>query len=161
VDAPAKEIADLAGVGVGTLYRHFPQRSDLISAVFRREIDACAAAAPRLAASHDPDEALELWLQRYTMFVVTKHGLAAALHSGDPAFNALPSYFHERLGPALQTLLETAETAGAVRGGMDPLDLLGAVANLCIPPPGSDDHSRAHRMVALLMDGLRHGARTQ
>ncbi len=158
VDAPAKDIADLAGVGVGTLYRHFPQRSQLVSAVFRREIDACAAAAPLLAVSHDPDQALELWLQRYTKFVVTKQGLAVALHSGDPAFNALPAYFHEHLGPALQMLLESAATAGAVREGVDPLDLLGAVANLCIPPPGSHDRSRAHRMVALLLDGLRHGA---
>ena len=64
--------------------------------------------------------------QDFTEFVATKHGLAAALHSGDPAFNALPGYFHDRLGPALQTLLENAEMAGAVRGGVDALDLLGA-----------------------------------
>lgn len=160
VDAPAKEITDLAGVGVGTLYRHFPLRSDLISAVFRREIDACAKEAPLLAASHGPDEALELWLLRYTEFVATKHGLAAALHSGDPAFNALPGYFHEHLGPALQALLENAEKAGVVIEGVDPLDLLGAVANLCVTPRGSDDDSRAHRMVILLINGLRYGART-
>ena len=55
--------------------------------------------------------------------------------------------------------LHNAEAAGAVRGGVDPLDLLGAVANLCIPPPGSDDNSRAYKMVALLIDGLRYGAR--
>src|SRR5690348_3989360 len=60
VDAPAKEIADLAGVGVGTLYRHFPQRSDLVKAVFQHEVDACAAAAAELAAAHKPGEALEL-----------------------------------------------------------------------------------------------------
>ena len=159
VDVHVRAIAARAGVGTATLYRHFPLRSDLISAVFRREIDACAAAAPPLAASHDPDEALELWLQRYTEFVATKHGLAAALHSGDPAYSALPAYFHQHLGPALQTLLENAE-AGAVRGGVDPLDLLGAVANLCIPPPGSDDPARAQQMVALLIDGLRYGADT-
>ena len=99
VDAPAKEIADLAGVGVGTLYRHFPQRSDLVRAVFRREVDACAAAAPALAAAHEPGAALALWLQRYTEFVATKRGLAAALHSGDPAFDALPGYFMQHLGP--------------------------------------------------------------
>jgi AcrR family transcriptional regulator len=160
VDVNVRAIAARAGVGTATLYRHFPLRSDLVSAVFRREIDACAAAAPLLAAAHGPDEALELWLQRYTEFVATKHGLAAALHSGDPAFNSLPRYFHEHLGPALQMLLENAEAAGAVRAGVDPPDLLGAVANLCIPAPGSDDHSRAHRMVALLLDGLRYGARS-
>ena len=100
VDAPAKEIADLAGVGVGTLYRHFPQRSDLVKAVFQREIDACADAAPALTAAHEPGVALAKWLHRYTEFVATKRGLAAALHSGDPAFDALPGYFMERLGPA-------------------------------------------------------------
>jgi AcrR family transcriptional regulator len=160
VDVQVRDIAARAGVGTATLYRHFPLRSDLISAVFRREIDACAAAAAPLAASHDPDEALELWLQRYTEFVATKLGLAAALHSGDPAFNALPAYFREHLGPAFQTLLETAEAAGAIRGGVDAHDLLGAVANLCVPPPGSDDPARAHQMVALLIDGLRYGADT-
>ncbi len=129
--------------------------------MFRREIDDCAAEAPLIAASHDPDEALDRWLQRYAEFVATKHGLAAALHSGDPAYNALPIYFQEHVGPALAMLLRNAEAAGAVRGGVDPLDLLGAVANLCVPPPGSDDNSRAHRMVALLIDGLRYGARKQ
>jgi len=72
VDAPAKEIADLAGVGVGTLYRHFPQRSDLVKAVFQHEVDACADAAPALAAAHPPGEALARWLHRYTEFVATK-----------------------------------------------------------------------------------------
>lgn len=142
-----------------TLYRHFPLRSDLIAAVFRHEIDDCAAAAPVLAAAHEPDEALELWLQRYTEFIATKHGLASALHSGDPAFNALPLYFEERLGPALRMLLERAEAAGSVRADVDPMELLGAVANLCVPPPASQDGARANRMVTLLLDGLRYRAR--
>jgi len=159
VDVNVRAIAARAGVGTATLYRHFPLRSDLISAVFRREIDDCAAEAPLLAASHDPDQALDLWLQRYTGFVSTKQGLAAALHSGDPAYNALPIYFEDRLGPALKLLLEKAEAAGAVRGEIDPIDLLGAVANLCIAAPASGDSLRAHRMVALLIDGLRYGAR--
>jgi AcrR family transcriptional regulator len=158
VDVPMKEIADRAGVGVGTLYRHFPLRSDLISAVFEREIDACAAEAPLLAASHSPDAALELWLQRYTGFVATKHGLAAALHSGDPAYLTLRVRFEERVGPALRILLDSAVEAGLVHGGEDPLELLGAVANLCVPAPGSTDTTRAYRMVALLMNGLRYGA---
>jgi AcrR family transcriptional regulator len=160
VDVNVRAIAARAGVGTATLYRHYPLRSDLISAVFRREIDDCAAAAPLLAASHDPDEALELWLQRYTEFVATKHGLAAALHSGDPAYSALPTYFDENLSPALRKLLDSAEAAGTMRADVDAHELLGAVANLCIPPPGSADNTRAHRMVGLLIDGLRHGART-
>lgn len=156
VDVNVRAVAARAGVGTATLYRHFPTRADLIAAVFRREIDECAAAAPLLAAAHDPDDALELWLRRYTEFVATKQGLAAALHSGDPAFAALPAYFSEHLEPALRSLLEAAHAAGAVRGDVDALDLLGAVANLSIPPPGSQDQTRAQRMVALLLDGLRY-----
>lgn len=154
-----RAIAARAGVGTATLYRHFPARSDLVAAVLRREVDACAAAGPELAAAHGPDQALELWLQRFTRFVATKHGLASALHSGDPAFSALPTYFDEHLGPALQTLLENAEKAGAVRRDVDPLDLLRAVANLCVAAPGSEERPRAHQMVGLLLDGLRYGAR--
>ncbi len=158
VDVHVRAIAARAGVGTATLYRHFPRRSDLVAAVFRREVDACAAAAPLLAASHPPDEALELWLERYTEFVAAKRGLAAALHSGDPAFTALPAYFSDQLGPALGALLDAAVAAGRIRDGVDPHDLLGAVSNLCIPPPGTEDTARAHRMVALLVDGLRYGA---
>lgn len=157
VDAPAKEIADLAGVGVGTLYRHFPQRSDLVKAVFQRGVDACADAAPALAAAHGPGAALEMWLRRYTEFVGTKRGLAAALHSGDPAYGALPGYFMQRLEPALRSLLDAAMASGEIRAGTSARDLLYAVANLCMPVPGAGpDYSQ--RMVALLVDGLRYGA---
>jgi AcrR family transcriptional regulator len=157
VDAPAKQIADLAGVGVGTLYRHFPQRSDLVKAVFQREVDACAAAAPTLAAAHDPGTALAKWLQRYTEFLATKRGLVAALHSGDPAFDALHGYFRQRLGPALGSLLEAAAASGEIRADISPEDLLHSVANLCQPVAGGGV-AYSQRMVALLIDGLRYGA---
>jgi AcrR family transcriptional regulator len=157
VDAPPKEIADLAGVGVGTLYRHFPQRSDLVKAVFQHAVDACADAAPALAAANEPAVALEKWLHRYTEFVATKRGLAAALHSGDPAFDALPGYFMQRLGPALASLLDAAVASGEIRAGVSARDLLPAVANLCMPvTDGGPAYSQ--RMVALLIDGLRYGA---
>jgi AcrR family transcriptional regulator len=159
VDAPAKEIADLAGVGVGTLYRHFPQRSDLVKAVFQREVDACADAAPALAAAHAPGEALVRWLQRYTEFLATKRGLATALHSGDPAFEALPGYFMRRLGPALGALLDAATASGEIRADIGPADLLHAVANLSLPA-GGEGAAYSQRMVALLFDGLRYGARS-
>src|SRR6187399_2420773 len=74
VDAPVREIASQAGVGVGTFYRHFPERSDLVAAVFRREVDACAAEAAALAAKHEPGEALVKWLERYTHFIATTRG---------------------------------------------------------------------------------------
>jgi AcrR family transcriptional regulator len=151
VDAPVREIAARAGVGVGTVYRHFPQRSDLVVAVFRHEVDDCAQAAPALAAEHAPGEALARWLRRYTRFIATKRGLAAALHSGDPAFDALPAYFDQHLRPALAALLTSAVAAGEVRADIDPNDLLHAVANLCLSPD-------AQRMVDLLIDGLRYRA---
>lgn len=159
VDAPAKEIADLAGVGVGTLYRHFPQRSDLVRAVFQRGVDACADAAPALAAEHEPGVALERWLHRYTEFVGTKRGLAAALHSGDPAYGALPGYFMQRLEPALASLLTAAIASGEITAGTSARDLLHAVAALCMPVPG-EGPAYSQRMVALLIDGLRYGADT-
>ena len=157
VDAPVREIADKAGVGIGTVYRRFPQRSDLVAAVFRREIDACADAAPLLAHEHAPFEALAHWLQRYAAFLAAKRGLAKALHSGDPAFDALPAYFDARLRPALRTLLAAAEAAGEIRTDVQADDLLHAVASLCMPAQ-TDGPGSADRMVALLTDGLRFGA---
>jgi AcrR family transcriptional regulator len=154
VDAPAKEIADAAGVGVGTLYRHFPQRSDLVKAVVEHGVDACADAVPVLAATYEPAEALARWLHQYTEFVGTKRGLASALHSGDPAYAALPGYFMGRLEPALGSLLEAAMARGEIRTDISAEDLLYAVANLCLPVPGGGV-SYSQRMVALLMDGLR------
>jgi AcrR family transcriptional regulator len=157
VDAPAKEISDLAGVGVGTLYRHFPQRSDLVKAVFQREVDACADAAPALIAAHEPGVALAKWLHRYTEFLATKRGLGAALHSGDPAFDALPGYFMQRLGPTLGSLLEAATATGEIRADISAKELLHAVAHLCQPGP-DEGLAYSRRMVALLIDGLRYGA---
>src|SRR3954454_16125201 len=157
VDAPVREVAEKAGVGIGTVYPHFPQRADLVAAVFRREIDACADAAPLLAAEHNPGEALAKWMQRYAAFIATKRGLAAALHSGNPDFDPLPAYFQARLLPAFQTLLDAAVSAGEVRADVDANDLLTAVASLCTQSYNSGtDHAR--RMVALLVDGLRYGA---
>lgn len=157
VDAPIREIAKKAGVGVGTLYRHFPQRSDLIVAVFRQEVDACADVAPVLAAQHAPGDALALWIQRFVDFISTKRGLAAALHSGDPAYEALPDYFDQRLRPALDSLLAAAEAAGEIRPGVDPDELLRATASLASSSRENAPDS-ARRMVALLVDGLRYRA---
>jgi AcrR family transcriptional regulator len=157
VDAPVRAIAEKAGVGVGTIYRHFPQRADLIAAVFRREIDACADAAPLLAAQYEPGEALTRWMQRYVDFIAAKRGLAKALHSGDPAFDTLPAYFKLRLEPALRVLLKSAAAAGEVRPDIAAEELLGAVASLSMHAFGQGP-KHARRMVSLLVDGLRYGA---
>lgn len=157
VDASIREIATQAGVGLGTLYRRFPTRADLVAAVFRREIDACADAAEQLSSEHEPADALAAWLMRYTHFLATKQGLAAALHSGDPAFEALPGHFRHRFEPALSMLLGAAAHSGEMRPDIEPYDLLRAIGNLAV---ASGDDGRAHteRMVGLLLDGLRHGA---
>lgn len=154
VDAPVREIALKAGVGVGTFYRHFPDRAGLIAAVFRREVDACADAAPQLSADHPPFEAMARWIQLFAAFITTKRGLASALHSGSPAFESLPAYFDQRLRPTLAGLLAAATASGEVRTDVEADDIIGAVASLCsATKAGKPDH--AQRMIALFVDGLR------
>jgi len=157
VDAPIREIAGQAGVGLGTLYRRFPTRADLVAAVFRREVDACADAAAPLSAAGEPIEALAGWLMRYTRFLATKQGLAAALRSGDATFATLPAYFRDRFEPTLTTLLNATTDAGETRGDVAPYDLLRAIGNLSV---SADDEGVQHteRMIRLLIDGLRYGA---
>jgi AcrR family transcriptional regulator len=159
VDAPIRDIAEKAGVGVGTLYRHFPQRSDLIVAVFRKEVDACAAAAPTLAAQYEPGEALERWLNRFIEFVAAKRGLSAALHSGDPAYEPLPQYLMAHLAPAAADLLQAAATEGIVRSDVEPADFLMGIAHLCSPDGKGGITKESRRMVSLLVDGLRYNAK--
>lgn len=159
VNAPMREIAEQAGVGVGTIYRHFPQRADLIAAVFRHEVDACADAGPLLAAEYTPGEAVDRWMQRYVDFIVAKRGLAASLYSGAAAFEPLPAYFDKRLEPALQALLNAAAASGDLRADVRPADLLRAVASLCMPSSDGDP-AHARRLVRLLVDGLRYRAQS-
>ncbi len=156
VDAPVRGIAERAGVGIGTVYRHFPLRSDLISAVFRREMDACVDAAAEIEAAFPAGIALDRWILRYTEFVAAKRGLAAALHSGDPAYEPLAEYFATRLAPTLDRLLDRAITAGAITHRVEATEFLGAVANLCHGVgPSEQSAAQAERMVRLLLAGLR------
>jgi AcrR family transcriptional regulator len=159
VDAPAREIADEAGVGVGTLYRHFPKRSDLVAAVMQHEIDVCADTGTTLGREHEPDVALAQWLYRFTELVGTKRGLASALHSGDPAFDQLPDYFMQRLEPVLAALVDSAMSSGAVRRDVSARDMLHAVAMLCQPVPG-EELAYNQRMVTVFVDGLRTPVQT-
>lgn len=156
VDAPVREITAKAGVGTGTLYRHYPERSDLVAAVYRHEVDACADAAAELLAEHTPMEALERWIDRLQGFFATKRGLASALHSGDAAYESLPGYFRGRFIPALGSLLDAAAAAGEIRPGARPDDLLNAVAQLSMGAHVVDD-GYTERMIQLLLDGLRYG----
>jgi AcrR family transcriptional regulator len=154
VDAPAKEISDLAGVGVGTLYRHFPRRSDLIVAVLQQEIDACVSAAETLGATREPFEALCAWVDRFTEFVGTKQGLAEALHSADPAYAGLPRSLLESLQPALGGILDRGVARGAISPDVTAQEILVAVALLCQPVPG-EQRAFNERMVQLFVEGLR------
>ena len=101
-----------------------------------------------------------MWLERYTEFLATKRGLAGALHSGDPAFDALPGYFRQRLEPTLGSLLEAATASGEIRADISPKYLLHAVASLCLPM-ADEGVAYSQRMVAILIDGLRYGAELQ
>lgn len=154
VDAPVRAIAERAGVGVGTLYRHFPQRADLIVAVMKSQIDDCADAAASIAAEHEPGEALARWMQRYVDFILTKRGLSNALHSDHAAYAALPDYFYARLRPALSSLLQAAVEQNVIRPGFEADELLRAAATLCKANP-DEDTALTRKMVGLLVDGLR------
>jgi len=153
VDAPAKEITDRAGVGVGTLYRHFPRRSDLIVAVLQHEIDECVQAAEQLGTTLSPWEALIGWIERFTDFVGTKRGLASALHSGDPAYDDLPQHLMVQLEPALQTLLARAVDGGYARDDVTARELLTTIALMCQPVRG-EQPSFNQRMTRVFMEGL-------
>jgi AcrR family transcriptional regulator len=154
VDAPAKEITDLAGVGVGTLYRHFPRRSDLIVAVLQHEIDECVEAAAELGTTLGPREALMAWIERFTDFVGTKRGLAAALHSGDPAYDDLPQHLLDRLEPPLQALLARAVGGGYARDDVGARDILTTIALISQPVPG-EPPSFNQRMTQVFIAGLQ------
>ncbi|WP_393087295.1 TetR/AcrR family transcriptional regulator [Streptomyces sp. LN704] len=154
VEAPVRDIAAKAGVGTGTIYRHFPTRADLIIAVYRHQVEACAEAGPALLASAPtPHAALGQWINLFVDFLVTKHGLAAVLQSDAAGFDTLHAYFLDRLVPVCGRLLEAAAAAGEIRSDMDPIALMRGVGNLCI---GADADPRydARRLVELLIAGL-------
>jgi len=156
VDAPVRDIAAAAGVGMGTIYRHFPTRADLVIAVYRHQVDACAEAGPALLASSSstPHAALTQWIDLFVDFLITKHGLAAALQSDKARFEALHGYFLDRLVPVCARLLGAAAAAGEIRPDLDAYGLLFGVGNLCAGA-GVDPRYDARRMAGLLIAGLR------
>jgi AcrR family transcriptional regulator len=154
VEAPVRDIAAKAGVGMGTIYRHFPTRADLIIAVYRHQVEACAEAGPALlASSGSPHAALTRWIDLFVDFLITKHGLAAALQSDHAGFETLHAYFLDRLVPVCAQLLDAAADAGEIRPDVDAFGLLYGVGNLCAGV-GGDSRYDARRMVELLIAGL-------
>nr|WP_043640005.1 TetR/AcrR family transcriptional regulator [Nonomuraea candida] len=155
VEAPVRDIAARAGVGVATIYRHFPTRADLIIAVYRHQVEACAEAGPALLAEEaSPHAALGRWIDLFVDFLVTKHGLAAVLQPDNAGFDTLHAYFLDRLVPVCARLLDAATAAGEIRSGIEAYELMRGVGNLCI---GAENDPRydARRLVALLIAGLR------
>ncbi len=160
VDAPVRDIAARAGVGMGTIYRHFPTRADLVVAVYRHQVEACAEAGPVLLTnSGTPYAALGQWVSLFVDFLVTKHGLAAALQSDSAGFEALHTYFLDRLVPVCAQLLDAAAEAGEIGSDIDAIELMRGIGNLCI---GADNDPRydARRLVRLLLAGLRQSRPT-
>ncbi|WP_150254002.1 TetR/AcrR family transcriptional regulator [Nocardiopsis deserti] len=153
VDAPIREIAARAGVGMGTIYRHFPTRADLVVAVYRHQVEACAEAGPRLLAeAESPFTALREWVDLFVDFLVTKHGLAGAMQSDSGGFEALHAYFLDRLVPVCTRLLDAAVEADEIRPGTRAYELMRGIGNLCI---GNDPRYDPRRLVELLLRGLR------
>ena len=155
VDAPVRDIAAKAGVGTGTIYRHFPTRADLIIAVYRYQVDALAeAGSTLLAASSTPYAALGRWINQFVDFLVTKHGLAGALRSDEAGFATLHAYFLDRLLPVCTRLLDAATASGELRPGVEAYELMRGVGNLCIGAE-TDPRYDARRLVEFLVAGLR------
>lgn len=155
VDVPVRDIAARAGVGVGTIYRHFPTRAELVIAVYQHQIEGCAGAAAALLAScASPHAALGQWMQLFVDFLVTKHGLAALLHAESASFEGLHAAFLERLVPACADLLRAAAQAGEIRPNQDAYELMRGVGNLCIGGH-QDPRYDPRRLVELLIAGLR------
>ena len=144
VDAPIREIAARADVGIGTIYRHFPTRADLVVAVYRHQVEACAEVGPTLLASADsPLAALRQWVD-----------LSKALQSDASGFEALHAYFLDRLVPVCAQLLDAAVDAGEIRPGTGAYELMRGIGNLCIGRD-SDPRYDPRRLVELLLRGLQ------
>ncbi|MFG6445836.1 TetR/AcrR family transcriptional regulator [Microbacterium sp. P07] len=155
VDATVREVAAAAGVGMGTLYRHFPSRADLTVAVYRHQIDACAEAGPTLLASAPtPFAAMVEWIHLFVDFLGTKHGLGRVWQGDAAGISALHQLFVDRLVPVLTDLLTAARASGEVVADIRAYELLRATGDLvawAVPDPDYD----VRRIVDLLFAGLR------
>jgi AcrR family transcriptional regulator len=159
IDTSLEEIAERAGVGIGTLYRHFPTREHLVEVVYAREVEALCRAADDLSRKHPPDVALAQWMQRFVDYIAAKRGMATSLKL---LLASNSEFFAEASGKipaALQRLIDAARRAGSIRADIDSSDLLNALSGIYGAPQTQDWRDRSRRLVALLMDGLRSGAK--
>src|ERR1700722_19571165 len=129
--ASLEAVATSAGVGIGTLYRHFPTREALFEAVYRHEVDQVAQLAEQMGQESAPVDALRQWLRAIVQLVATKKGMLAALALAANGRSDLYAYSAERLSKAIGTLLQRATKAGQIRADITPEDLLRALIGLC------------------------------
>ena len=148
-------IAKTAGVGAGTLYRHFPSREALVLGVYRKEIDALVDLAPRLLAGHLPLHAFRLWCDRLAEFGRVKHGVADMLHAAISEQDVQETYWP--MVAAIRHLMDACEGSGDIRPGANPEDFLLLLGFLWRTPPGAAGEAQANRLLALIFRGLGAG----
>ncbi len=153
-EASLEAVAKRAGVGIGTLYRHFPTRESLFEAVYRHEVDALAELAGQMGQESAPVDALRQWLHAIVQLVATKKGMLAALALAADGRSDLYAYSSERLTKAIDTLLQRATKAGQMRADITPEDLLRALIGLCYAYDGPDWQAPVTRLVDVFVDGL-------
>jgi AcrR family transcriptional regulator len=158
VDTPLEDIARRAGVGIGTLYRHFPTREHLVEVVYRHEVEALRAAADELARRHAPDVALAEWMQRFVDYIAAKRGMANSLRILLTTNSELFAEASGMIPLALRRLIDAAIADGSIRSDIETSDVLLALSGISGAPDTPDWRGRWRRLVSLLMDGLRWGS---
>ena len=158
VGTSLEDIARRAGLGIGTLYRHFPSRDALVAAAYRQEVANLAAAAPALLAELPPDVALRRWMDRFVGYAATKRGMGEALHAAMASDSDLHGEAYAALTGAIDALVEAAVAAGTVRADARGEDVLRALGAVWMIRDGDDREDQAARVLDLIVDGLRYGA---
>ena len=154
-EASLEAVARAAGVGIGTLYRHFPTREALFEAVYGREVQQLADLAEQLKQEAQPVDALRQWLRSNVQFVATKKGMSAALALAAYKNSELFSYSFDRLTRAVSGLLDRAIAAGEIRDDISPEDVLRALVGMCYMHDQPGWQTSVLRLVDVFIDGLR------
>ena len=154
-DASLEAVARRAGVGIGTLYRHFPPREALFEAVYRREVQQLSELAESLKSEADPGDALRRWLRSNVEFVATKKGMSAALALAVQSSSELTAFSFDRLTKAVGALLDRAVAAGEIRSDISPEDLLRALVGMCYLHDQPGWLKSVVRLLDVFVDGLR------
>ena len=153
-DASLEAVARRAGVGIGTLYRHFPTREALFEAVYRREVEQLGELAEQLKNEAKPVDALRRWLRSNVEFVATKKGMSAALALAVQSSSELHAYSFDRLTKAIGALLDRAVAAGEIRSDISPEDILRALVGMCYMHDQPGWQATVLRLLDVFVDGL-------